>query len=307
MTEEKKEEKKEAEIVDKKVIEADIGDTIIEGDKLFVVEEVSDEKDTEPDKKKGIKAEESEKEPDKSDKIPSGDEKFVITESMQVKMLEKKISKMDKELVEASYTPDQIRKRVPLSDLKADIDRQRSLLSNIDKSLNPDEWASQNRMVTTLEGDIAEKKSDAELEKRFASKDNTDFLKDEKKLLADKGFEFSDEQFDGIAAAAEDYLTDGKYTRESIRKGLIDIIGADATDKIFEVSSEQKIRGELKDATKKETKSVRITSKGISAKLVPFSKRLIAITEPDELEAELDKLSPEEFAIYERDLKKQKK
>ena len=123
----------------------------------------------------------------------------------------------------------------------------------------------------------------------------------------DKGFEFSDQQFDGIAVAAEKYLVDGMFTKESIRKGLIDIIGADNTDKMYEVASEQKIREDIKNVASKVTKSTRVTRSGINARLIPFTKRLLAITDPGQLEKALDGLSSEQFAIYERELDKKMK
>ena len=298
------EEKKAAELEntekdDPKVIDAEVGETIIDGEELFVVEEVSDEKGTKSDKDDDDTLEDESVEDSKSkDKSSDGD--FKVDESMRLKMLEKKMDKTDRELAKANLTPEQIRQQVPLADLKADIKRQRTLLSDIDKEINPEEWARQNGIITTLENDIAEKERTARLDERYKSKDNTDFLKNERKLLADKGFEFSDQQFDGIAVAAEDYLVDGKFTKESIRKGLIDIIGADNTDKMYEVSSEQKIRDNLKVAASKVTKSTRITRSGIHARLVPFAKRLLTISDPDELEKALDGLSTEQYAVYKK-------
>jgi hypothetical protein len=171
-------------------------------------------------------------------------------------------------------------------------------LADIDKGMNPDEWRQQNSIITTLEGDITDKKSDAELQKRYKSKDNTDFLKNERKLLTDKGFDFSDEQFDGIAAGAEAYLHQGMFTREAMRKGLIDIIGADATDKLYQVGSEQKLRKEIKDSAVKVTKSVRVTRSGVSAKLTSLTERLMNIKDGDVLKSELRKLSDTQYAMY---------
>jgi len=297
------EEKKE--IIDTTKIDGEIDDIIIQDDKLFVIEEVSDEKDTKSDKDKDLTPEEIvDKKASKSDDGSSDTEKFEITEPMRVRMLEKKIAKMDTQLADSNLSPDAIRQRIPLADLQTDIKRQRSILADIDKDTNPDEWRKQNGIVTTLAGDIADKKSDAELEKRYKSKDNVDFLKTERKSLAKKGFVFSDAQFDGIAAAAEVYLDGGMFTVEGMRKGLIDIIGADATDKLYQAGSEQKIRKEIKDAAMKVTKSVRVTRTGVSAKLTSLTNRLMKIKDGDVLKTELRKLSDVQFAMYkkERDL-----
>ncbi|NHZ84998.1 MAG: hypothetical protein GWP19_03855 [Planctomycetia bacterium] len=296
---EKPEEKKE--IIDTKEIEGDVNDVVIEDGKLFVVEEVSDEKGAKSDKDEGLSAADIAAKTAKKSGPSSSDADEVITESMRVKMLEKKIGKMDKELANANLSPEAIRKRVPLVDLQTDIKRQRTLLADIDKETNPEEWNRQSEIVTTLEGDIADKKSDAELKKRYKSKDNVDFLKNERKSLADKGFVFSDEQFDGIAAAAEEYLDEGMFTREAMRKGLLDIIGAPATDKLYEVGAEQKIRKDIKGAVVKVTKSVRVTRSGVSAKLNSLTERLMNIKDGDVLKRELRKLSDEQYAVYKRE------
>jgi len=295
------------EVIDPKPIEGDIGEVIIEDGKLFEVEALEEpskstkEKDPErgdPGEKPG--------EPAKPGSSEAAHKDEATAQKMALQ--DKKIELLEAEIKEANLTPDQIRKRVPLSDLKADIKRQRTILSNIDKELDPDEWHDQNRIVTTLEGDIADKESAAAIAERFNSKDNRDFLISEKKALSDKGFDFSEADWKTIAKVAErDFLVDGKYTSESIRKSLIDILGADATDKMYQVGSEQKLRQDIKDAATKVTKSVRVTRTGVSAKLSSFTQRLMAITDGDVLERELDKLSSEQYSIYKEERKKLKK
>ena len=193
---------------------------------------------------------------------------------------------------------------MPLATLKTNLPIERALLNEIDKDDNPEEYRKQLRIVSQLETDITDKEQTARLDERFNSKDNRIFLVNERKAMADKGTVFSDTQWDTIAEVAEEYLDDGKYTKESIQKSLIDILGADAAGKLVEVTSEQKLRKDIKTAAAKVTKSVRVTRSGVNAKLVPFSKRLLAITDADVLDKELSKLSPEQFAMYEKELAK---
>lgn len=292
---------------DPKVIEGEIGDKIIEGDEIFVIEEVPEEKDTKSDKETKTDLEDASEKKDAKPKTELSDEKPVITESMQFRLLEKTISKMKKELEQANLSPEAIRQRVPLGDLQKDIERQRTFLTDIDKELNPDEWSKQNRIVAALDTDIATKERNNELQKRYKSKDNTDFLKNERKLLAKKGFDFSDEQFDGVAAAADPYLVEGMYTSEAIQKGLTDVFSAEIVSKMYQTSAELKLRDDLKTTASKVTKSTRVTRSGTSAKLVPLVTKLLTITEPDELEDALDKLTPEEYVIARKSLDKIKK
>ena len=288
-------------------IDGDIGDVIVQenedGEKeLFEVEEAEK---AEPPKKEELEKEDLGDDPKKPDE-GSSDDKFEISEAQRIKMLEKKIEKMGKDFTEATLSEDQLRKRVSLSDLKADIKNQRDKLSDIDKELDPDDWEKQNRIVNTLDGDIMDKERTARADVEFNSKANKDFLKSERKLLADKGHVFSEAQFEGLVAAAEEYLEKGRYTSEGFRKGLVDILGAEVSDKMYEVASEIKVRENLKDVAKKVTKSVRITSKGVAARLTPLMDRLLKIDDPDLLEAALDKLSPEQYTIAKEKLKKKK-
>ena len=302
--EEVKEEVKQEEIKEEK-IDGDIGDIVVEenddGEKVLMEVE---EADAEPLQKEESKKEDLKEKPI----VDSSDAKFEVSEDDKMAMLEKKIERMGKDFKEATLSESDLRKRVPLSELKFNIRRERDILSGIDKELDPDEWAKQNRIISTLDGDIADKERTARADEEFNSKANKDFLKEERKLLADKGHVFTDAQFDGLKAAAEEYLEKGRYTSAGFRKGLIDIVGAEVSDKMYEVASEQKVREEVKEVAKKVTKSVRITSKGVSAKLVPLVDRLLKIDDPDMLEVELDKIiDPEQYAIIKEALRKKKK
>ncbi len=142
------------------------------------------------------------------------------------------------------------------------------------------------------------------MDERFNSKENKDILVKERKELDKRGFKYSNDNWQLIEKMAEKYLDDGKYTKDAIQKGLIDILGAEQVKKMFEISSEQKLRKDLKISAGKVTKAVNITSKGVSGKLSSFTARIAKMTDQDEIEKALDKLSPDQFAIYEKKLEK---
>ena len=279
------------------IIDANPGDIVKEGEEFYVVEE-AEKGPAEPGEKKGDSKEDVGAGPAKPEEKPKGDTKLEITDSMRIKILEKNIGSLKKDLKTATMTPEQIRKNVPLADLEADLPRQRNLLTDIDKEDDPEGWRKQNKIVTTLITDIAEKKQEELINERLNSSENQDFLRGERQRLSDAGYDFSDDQFEGIALAAQDYTKDGKYTRESIQKGLIDLWGSEAVEKMYQTGSEQKLRKDIKSAATRETKSVRVTRSGVSVGLTSLNKRIEAIDDPFELEKALKGLTDEQYASW---------
>lgn len=297
MTEEQKN-TADVEIKETETIEGEPGDIIEKNGEIFEVEAV--EKEPTKSTKKEVTEVVDEKSTESDDLKLSDAETKVDTAAIKMKLLEKQVDLQKDLLRKANLTPSELRQQAPLRDLRADIDRQRDKLAGIDKELNPDEWANQNRTVMTLDADIATKERRAELDERLNSKDNRDFIKKEMDELADKGFTFSEGQIDSIAKVAEQYLVDGKHTKESVQKSLIDILGAETVTKLYEVGGEQKVRKDLTEVAPKVTKSVNVSKLGVSVKLVPFMDKLAKINDPAKLEKELNKLSRTQFAIYEK-------
>lgn len=290
------------EVIDaSKPIEGEPGDIIEKNGELFEVEAVEKEPTKSAEEEKGTEKEETATKTVESKKLePSEEAPKVDTVAVKMKLLEKQVDLQKDLLKKANLSAADLRQLAPLADLKANIDRERNILANIDKELNPEEWATQKNVVTTLDGDIADKERNEQLAKEFSSRDNKDFIRREMKELSDKGFKFSDNQIEVIAKTSEKYLEGGKFTKDSIQKGLIDILGSETVTKMYEVGSERKVREDLKTATTKVTKSVSLTKLGISAKLTSFYDKLAAIKDPAELEKQLARLSKSQFAMYEK-------
>lgn len=296
------EQKTDTEVIDApKPIEGEPGDIIEKNGELFEVEAVEKEPTKSAEEEKGKDKEVVEKKSTESDDPkPSEEAPKVDTVAIRMKLLEKQVDLQKELLKKADLSPADLRQLAPLADLKANIDRERNILANIDKDLKPEEWATQKNVVTTLDGDIANKERNEQLAKEFSSRDNKDFIRKEMKELSGKGLKFSDNQIEVIAKTSEKYLEGGKFTKDAIQKGLIDILGSETVTKMYETSSEQKLRKDLKTATTKVTKSVSLTKLGISAKLTPFYDKLAAIKDPAELEKQLSRLSKSQFAMYEK-------
>lgn len=283
------------------------GEIIEKDGKLFIVEEAEEDSDKSKDEPSD-KDEEVVEEAAKSKPADEGVGKpsELDRTDVSIKILTKKIEEQEKLLADVNLTPEQLLKRTPIKDLENDLPNQRAILGQIDEDLNPEEWARQNKIVSTIEANINLKREEAKLNERFNSKDNKEFLAKEREELKSNGFEFSEIEWETIAKSAESYLDEGKYSADAIHKGLTDILGADAVTKMYKISGEQKARKDVKIAAGKETKSVKITSTGKSGNVVSFVER-IANMEPDEMERTLDRLTPQQYAIYKQELEKLKK
>ena len=253
-----------------------------------------------------IEAEVEESETDKSKEDVVVEPEIPEATKTELLFLKKQVEEQNRIISEYNLSPEELLKRTSLAELKTDIEKQRELLNDLDEDLSPREYAIQKKVVEELNVAIEQKMQSEKIDERFNAQDNKDFLSKERKELEDGGFKYSDDNWQLIEKMANKYLDNGKYTKDSIQKGLIDILGAEAVGKMYKVSSEQKLRADLKVAATKVTKAVNITSTGVAGKLSSFTARIAKMTDQNEIERALAKLTPEQFAIYEKNLLKSK-
>jgi len=300
-------------IEETKPIEAEIGEVITEDGELLIVEADEESKSTEEAETEvefdddGEPIEAEVKETDKSKEKVVVEPQIPEATKTELLFLKKQVEEQNKLISEYNLSPEELLKRTTLEELTADIDKQRELLDEIDEDLSPREYTIQKKVVDQLNVAIEQKMQSAKIDERFNAQDNKDFLNKERKELEESGFKYSDDNWQLIEKMANKYLDKGKYTKDSIQKGLIDILGAEAVGKMYKVSSEQKLRADLKVAATKVTKAVNITSTGVAGKLSSFTARIAKMTDQDAIERALSKLTPEQFAIYEKSLLKMKK
>ena len=299
-------------IEETKPIEAEIGEVITEDGELLIVEADEEPKSTEEaeteldDDGNPIEAEVEEPETDKSKEDVVVEPQIPEATKTELLFLKKQVEEQNRIISEYNLSPEELLKRTSLAELKTDIEKQRELLNDLDEDLSPREYAIQKKVVEELNVAIEQKMQSEKIDERFNAQDNKDFLSKERKELEDGGFKYSDDNWQLIEKMANKYLDNGKYTKDSIQKGLIDILGAEAVGKMYKVSSEQKLRADLKVAATKVTKAVNITSTGVAGKLSSFTARIAKMTDQNEIERALAKLTPEQFAIYEKNLLKSK-
>jgi len=299
-------------IEETKPIEAEIGEVITKDGELLIVEADEESKSTEEaeteldDDGNPIEAEVEEPETDKSKEDVVVEPEIPEATKTELLFLKKQVEEQNRIISEYNLSPEELLKRTSLAELKTDIEKQRELLNDLDEDLSPREYAIQKKVVEELNVAIEQKMQSEKIDERFNAQDNKDFLSKERKELEDGGFKYSDDNWQLIEKMANKYLDNGKYTKDSIQKGLIDILGAEAVGKMYKVSSEQKLRADLKVAATKVTKAVNITSTGVAGKLSSFTARIAKMTDQNEIERALAKLTPEQFAIYEKNLLKSK-
>ena len=286
-------------------VQREIGDIYEEGGELFEVEAAEKETAKSTDEKVEDKEEVETKETIKSEEIskPSDAETVADPNTIRSVVMARKVKLLEEQIKESKLTPEQVRDRIPVKKLKQELLDEEKLLDEIDPDLNPSEHKTQKNIISAIKSAISEKEQTAQIEDRFKSKDNEDFLKNERKEFEDKGFKFSDVEWDAIATVSADYLDVGKYTKNAIQKGFIDIVGADVYNKMIAVSSEQKVREDIKAVATKVTKSVSTTS-GKAAQSSNFMNKLLKITDQDELERQLSRLNAPQLAMYKRKISK---
>jgi hypothetical protein len=292
-----------------KPIDAEIGDVITEDGELLIVEADEESKSTKEaeveldDDGNPIEAEVIEPSKSKEEVVVAPE----IPEATKTELLflKKQVEEQNRIISEYNLSPEELLKRTTLTELTTDIEKQRELLNDIDQDLSPREYVIQKKVVDQLNTAIEQKMQSERIDERFNAQDNKDFLLKERKELEDSGFKYSDDNWKLIDKMASKYLDGGKYTKDAIQKGLIDILGSEAVGKMYKVSSEQKLRTDLKVAATKVTKAVNITSTGVAGKLSSFTARIAKMTDQGQIERALAKLTAEQLAIYEKYLEKQ--
>jgi hypothetical protein len=292
-----------------KPIDAEIGDVITEDGELLIVEADEESKSTKEaeveldDDGNPIEAEVIEPSKSKEEVVVAPE--IPETTKTELLFLKKQVEEQNRIISEYNLSPEELLKRTTLTELTTDIEKQRELLNDIDQDLSPREYVIQKKVVDQLNTAIEQKMQSERIDERFNAQDNKDFLLKERKELEDSGFKYSDDNWKLIDKMASKYLDGGKYTKDAIQKGLIDILGSEAVGKMYKVSSEQKLRMDLKVAATKVTKAVNITSTGVAGKLSSFTARIAKMTDQGQIERALAKLTAEQLAIYEKYLEKQ--
>ena len=152
---------------------------------------------------------------------------------------------------------------------------------------------SQKSLVDSLEEDWLVKRQEEQINERFNSQDNKEFIETAKAKFKETGVEMSDDEFDQVKKIAGDYLENGRYTDRSFQKGLIDAFGVEKMTKFYAMKGEEKAREDISKASEKVENKIDVRGSGKNSKLVrirDLNQREIRESIKDLSPSELDQL-----------------
>ena len=190
-------------------------------------------------------------------------------------------------------TPEEILDKMSAEQVKAAYQEQKSKLSAMDQVMDEAAFMSQKSLVDSLEEDWLVKRQEEQIDERFNSQDNKEFIETAKAKFKETGVEMTDDEFNQVTKIAGDYLENGRYTDRSFQKALVDAFGVEKMTKFYAMKGEEKARQDISKASEKVENKIDVRGSGKNSKLVrirDLSRREIRESIKDLSPGELDQL-----------------
>jgi len=188
-------------------------------------------------------------------------------------------------------TPEEILDKMTAEQVKNAYQEQKSKLSQMDQVMDEATFMSQKSLVDSLEEDWLVKRQEEQIDERFNSQDNKEFIETAKAKFKETGVEMSDDEFSQVSKIAGDYLENGRYTDRSFQKALVDAFGVEKMTKFYAMKGEEKARQDISKASEKVENKIDVRGSGKNAKL-----RSIGNMSQQEMQKTFKDLSLEELA-----------
>ena len=188
-------------------------------------------------------------------------------------------------------TPEEILDKMTAEQVKNAYQDQKSKLSQMDQVMDEAAFMSQKSLVDSLEEDWLVKRQEEQIDKRFNSQDNKEFIETAKAKFKETGVEMTGDEFDQVTKIAGDYLENGRYTDRSYQKALVDAFGVEKMTKFYAMKGEEKARQDISKASAKVDNKIDVRGSGKNAKL-----RSIGNMSQQEMQKTFKDLSLEELA-----------
>ena len=190
-------------------------------------------------------------------------------------------------------TPEEILDKMSADQVKDAYQDQKSKLSQMDQVMDEAAFMSQKSLVDSLEEDWLVKRQEEQIDKRFNSQDNKEFIETAKANFKDSGVEMTDDEFNQVTKIAENYLENGRYTDRSYQKALVDAFGVEKMTKFYAMKGEEKARQDITKASGKVENKIDVRGSGKNSKLLKvnqLSQRELRESIKDLSPGELDRL-----------------
>ena len=199
-------------------------------------------------------------------------------------------------------TPEEILDKMSSDQVKDAYQDQKSKLSQMDQVMDEAAFMSQKSLVDSLEEDWLVKRQEEQIDERFNSQDNKEFIETAKAKFKETGVEMSDDEFDQVTKIAGDYLENGRYTDRAYQKALVDAFGVEKMTKFYAMKGEEKARQDITKASGKVENKIDVRGSGKNSKLLKVNQ-----LSQRELRESIKDLSPQELDRLYKSLNKQSK
>jgi hypothetical protein len=187
-------------------------------------------------------------------------------------------------------TPEEILNKMSAEQVKGAYQEQKSKLSQMDQVMDEAAFMSQKSLVDSLEEDWLVKRQEEQIDERFNSQDNKEFIETAKAKFKETGVEMTDDEFSQVSKIAGDYLENGRYTDRSFQKALVDAFGVEKMTKFYAMKGEEKAREDISKASGKVENKIDVRGSGKNSKL-----RSIGNMKPHEMQKTFKDLTLEEL------------
>ena len=164
---------------------------------------------------------------------------------------------------------------------------------------NPAAYEQQQDLISQLEVDLVDKRTQESLQTRFNNSENVEYLDSYREALKGNGIDLSDKQYRELVQTASFYKENGRYSESSMQKAMIDTFGPEQLMAYYASQGEGKARNDIATASSKIHAKVDVSGSGKNAKLVRLNDMGAR-----EVNKQLDNLSVSELQALNRKLNK---
>ncbi len=201
--------------------------------------------------------------------------------------------------LERESEKEEIKEKISLDDMQTAMKKLRFQRDQLDPELDKDEYNQTLVAIGQAEQDILEKRQTMMIQDSINSRENSEFIIEQKEELKKNGFfvdkdnNFIGGDFDSVIEQSKLYTENGRLTKNSIFKAMIDLHGIEKVSTFMNVNAEKETRNKIKKAADKIDTKIDSRGKGSETP----SKRIVGYFKmsPVERSKFLDGLSIEEM------------
>ena len=167
-------------------------------------------------------------------------------------------------------TDEEVFEKLSANDIADGLKTEKQKLDNMDP-YDIQAREAQQELIREIEDDLITKRTQENIASRMNSRDNDQFVQQQKNNFKNQGIDISDDDFSLISENANQYKENGLLTEKSYHKALVDRFGLDHVVRNLTMSGERKARADIQKAAGKTTEKVDVKGSGKASKLIKIS------------------------------------